>query len=103
MALRYLSQITDIVRKIEHDGDPITYSKQSQYVSQLMMEACKSEVDPRDMFLHLNKLALESEDVAINLPHVLTARHMESIRFPNSQTNVRNEVLRLLQGNFASE
>lgn len=103
MAARYLSQISEIVKKIDHDGDAITYSKQTQYVGQYMVEACQSDEDVRAMFQHLNKLALASEDVAINLARVLTNRQMEAIRFHNSQTTVRNEVLRVLQGNFASE
>lgn len=87
MAQRYLNQISDIVKKIQHDGDPITYSKQTQYVGQFLVESCQTDHDIQTVFQHLNNLALDSEDVAINLPHVLTSGYItETVQFPNSKT-----------------
>lgn len=98
---RYISRISEIVRKVRPDGDPIMFSKQIQHVGQFMVEGCRTDAEIRALFQDLNQLALQSEDAAINLAHILTSRYMETIKFQQSQTTIRNEVLRILQGNFA--
>lgn len=103
MALRYLARISEIVKMLDHEGDPITYSKQTQNIAQLISEGIQNETEILDLFKLLNKLALASEDVAINLAHLFTARPMATLKFQASQTTIRNEALRILQLNFASE
>ena len=100
---RFVSRISEIVRKVKPDGDPIMFSKQIQHVGQFMVEGCRTDAEIRALFQELNQLALQNEDAAINLAHILTSRFMETIKFQQSQTTVRNEVLRILQGNFASK
>lgn len=99
---RFVSRISEIVRKVKPDGDPIMFSKQIQHVGQFMVEGCRTDAEIRALFQELNQLALQNEDAAINLAHILTSRFMETIKFQQSQTTVRNEVLRILQGNFAN-
>lgn len=102
MAILYLHKITEVLKKLDHEGDPITYSKQIEQMMQFLNQGFRNDQEIRDLFLHFNTMALSSEDIAINLAHLLTSRKMDSIKL-NSQTTIRNEVLRILQNNFASK
>lgn len=103
MSLRNLSQLRDVLEKVQFDGDPIMFSKQTQNIGKYCVETCRNDQDIQKLFQHINTLALDNEDLAINVAHVFTSRFMDTIKFQGSQTTVRNEVLRLLQRNFASK
>lgn len=129
MALEYLLTVSELVKKYDYEADPIMLCKQSQHLANYIKENFQNDEEIMALFKYLNTLALDSEDVskrpcfriemrsfiltptlllpptqmAANLGHLLTSRAIIGLRFKKSHTNVRNEVLRILESNYASE
>lgn len=64
MALEHLLTVSELVKKYDHEADPIMLCKQSQHLANFIRENFQIDEEILALFKYLNTLALDSEDVS---------------------------------------